>query len=176
MRVEEHRREKRDRPQPGRSLPGLRREQEEREGENRQEGVGARLGGVENEERRKRSEDDEPQLRRPRRKGQGPPEDGKGRGETGEACGDVGREESLPGEDERLLEEIEEGRSRVVLESRDEIAERQPRGPYREDLVEPQRAVKKEPDPRENGSDGDDRDRRERETVSALRWRCDALS
>jgi len=36
--------------------------------------------------------------------------------------------------------------------------------------------MKKEPDARRNGSEGDDRDGREREAVSTLRWQCDALS
>jgi hypothetical protein len=77
---------------------------------------------------------------------------------------------------ERLLEEVEERRARVVLEYVEKPAGGEPLGPDREDLVEPQRAMDEKPRARESGEESDDRGRRERETVPALRWRCDALS
>jgi hypothetical protein len=77
---------------------------------------------------------------------------------------------------EGFLEEVEERRARVVLEDGEEPARGEPRGPDREDLVEPQRPVNEKPRARESGEESDDRGRRERETVPALRWRCDALS
>ena len=174
--MEKRRREERDGQEPRGSFRGLLCEEEEREDEQRQERVGAGLGGVEEEKRGDGGEEDEPRLRRPRRERKGPAENGERRGEGRDARGQVGREEALPRKNERFLEEVEERRSGVVLERRDEIPKREPRGPGREDLVEPQRPVEKKPGPRENGRDGNDRDGREREAVSALLRRCDALS
>jgi hypothetical protein len=70
---------------------------------------------------------------------------------------------------ERFFEKVEERRARVVPEDGEEPARGQPRCPDREELVEPQRAMNEEPRARESGEQSDDRGRRERETVAALR-------
>ena len=92
VRVEERGREKSQADQPGRSLPDLRREQEEEEDQGTDSSAycSPGLGGVEDEKRRERSEEDEPQLRPARRKEQ---RAGEYRNRRGEGQSRAGRSE-----------------------------------------------------------------------------------
>lgn len=143
-------------------------QQEEQKSRERKKRVSARFSGIEEEQRGDARQNEEPDSRGARGKSECSDEESERRGE-GERSGEDVAGETLADRDERLLQEIEKRRPGVAAQDLQELTEREPRRPEGEDLVEPDRALKKEPGARRNGRDGDDRDRCERETVSTLR-------
>ncbi len=141
------------------------KEQKSREGKKR---VGARFGGIEEEQRGDARQNDEPDSRRARGKSERS-------GEESESCPERERSrqnvagETLADGDERLLQEIEEGGARVVAQDVQKLTEREPRRPQGKDLVEPERAIDQEPEARGRRSRGDEEYPRERETGATLR-------
>ena len=113
-----------------------------------QKPVCARLGRIEEEERRRRREKQEAAPRAFLREGEGTGEKRGRRRECGNARDGVAREDSLGGEDERLLDDVPEGRARVVGENREQAGQGQAGRPDCEELVEPEGAVPQEPPPR----------------------------
>ena len=162
-------REERDHPERHERLLGLRPEEKQREDHRGEKRICPRLSGVKKEERRQGDEEDEPDLRARRGKASDARENRERREKRKKTGGDVRRKEAFAAVHERFFKKVEERRARVVPEDGEELAWGQPRCPDREDLVEPQRAVNEEPRARESGEQSDDRGRRERETVAALR-------
>jgi hypothetical protein len=88
------------------------KEQKSREGKKR---VGARFGRIKEKQRGDSRQNDEPDSRGARRKSEGSDENSERRGEGEHPREDVARE-ALADRDERLLQEVEERRPRVVAQ------------------------------------------------------------
>ena len=175
MKIERNGGQKSDRREVARALGQDDRQQEKEKHRKRKERIGTGFRGIEKQQRGDARQDDEPEFRGARGESEHADEKSDHRSEGERTREDV-RRKALADRHERLLEEIEERRSRVVGKSVHERAEGKPRCPESEDLVEPQRAVDCEPEPRRARNEDDEESSREREARATLRRRCDALS
>ena len=165
MRPERQRRQERDRREALRPAGVANDEEKEQEIGECQRRVGARLRRVEEQQRRNGRENEEEGALTPARE----PADGRPDKEKAEEREKprqrVGEPGALRRGDERLFENVEEGRTRVAREGGDERGGGEPRGPDREDLVVPERPRLQQP---ESGGGGQDRDRQRRGGGDAL--------
>ncbi len=148
----------RDQRDPAKSRSVMHSEKKENETEKGDESVRPGLRGVEKEKRRRgREEEEMPAWRSPRQT----PRAGKEKEQSEkreEPRHAVGKPQALGRRDERLLEQIEEGRARVDAQRAHEFGWREPRSPDREDLVVPERPRRQQPEPR--GARESDREER----------------
>jgi len=120
------------------------REQKRRQREESQQGVRPGFRRVQSDEqgaRREADEDAAGDSARERARGR---EDRERRREGGQTKQNVGVPEALGERGERLLENVEAGRPGVDAQRREQIRERETRGPGREDFVEPQGPLEEE--------------------------------
>jgi hypothetical protein len=138
---------KRDQRDPAKSRSVLHGEKKQNETEKGDESICPGLSGVEKEKRRRgREKKETPACLSPRQT----PRAGKEKEQSEKRkeprhC--VGKTEGLGCRDERLLEQIEEGRARVEAQCADECGWREPRSPDGEDLVVPERPRRQQPEP-----------------------------
>src|SRR5262249_31770026 len=163
----------------GAEAPGRRfaskEQQEEREIQQREDSVCPRPSGIGEQKRARRRQRREPEIRSLSGKAQGQGEEAGDREERRDTGGDVGSRE-LPEPDERLFQDIEEGRPRIVAQRLQKRGQRQPRSPDREQLVVPKGANDQQRDARTDREEKRDEKRSEKPYGPIRRLIEDALS
>jgi hypothetical protein len=149
-------------------------EKEDRQARRRQRRIGPRLRGVQVDESEAGAEDDPPRARGASRQRPRCREEGEAREERQQA------QERIPrgrrrGPREGRLEQVEEGRTRIGPQRREEAGRRQAGRPLRECFVVPERPLEKKEDAGEK-TEGDEREETEKANARpALRCGLDAL-
>ena len=174
MQPERRRGREKEPGETGRRFAASGREEKDRQDCEREQGVRARLGGIEVDEGIAGAEGDPPGPRRARRQRPRRREEREGRREGNQAQEEIAARGAVC-PSERPLERIEERRPGIRSQRIDHAGRGQARGPLREELVVPERALDEEPDSGEE-RDGDDRGEcDDRRTRPALRYGLDAL-
>ncbi len=156
-------------------VPTAQTEEEENEIEESEESVRPGFGSIEQEQRRRRAEENEEQARLAVCQSSVSGDEqhaGRKREETQDLVRTV---ESLGREHKRLLEQVEERRTRIGSQNLDHLPDVQARHPDGEDLVMPERSVDRQEDARRERS-CHDRAQRELEAKRSWRSRFDGVS